>query len=341
MSATEYLIDASTRHQIMLQRLSGGAFNKLKPILEQLQKDVKARLRDNPTDFQMHRLTALSADIQALFDEANAEFGKQLNLELNDFTKYEIDFQYRMLGNAVTTELTLPAIEQVVAATTKAKAILISGKEVKKLTISGLVKTLGTKPRIIENRIRAGIIEGKSVDQMVRDIKRIADQVNKRDARTIVRTAFNLAGSEARKAVVSANADIITGEKWISTLDGRTSDVCMGRDGKVYDVGAAPFPPAHMNCRSLRVPVVDPKYAIPGVKGLRSSRNPDGSVEQVAGETTYNSWLKRQPSDFQDEVLGVERAKLFRGGMNVDKFTDDEGRTLTLEQLKTLDSITL
>ena len=37
MSATEYLIDASTRHQIMLQRLSGGAFNKLKPILEQLQ----------------------------------------------------------------------------------------------------------------------------------------------------------------------------------------------------------------------------------------------------------------------------------------------------------------
>ena len=666
MSATEYLIDASTRHQIMLQRLSGGAFNKLKPILEQLQKDIKARLRDDPTDFQMHRLTALSADIQALFDEANAEFGKQLSLELNAFTEYETDFQYRMLGNAVTTELTLPAVEQVVAATTKAKAVLISGKEVKKLTISGMVKTLGTKPRIIENRIRAGIIEGKSVDQMVRDIMRIADKVNKRDARTIVRTAFNLAGSEARKAVVSANADIITGEKWVSTLDGRTSDVCMGLDGKTFAVGEGRYPPAHMNClpwdtnistcsaisniykrpykgimvnirtksgrsisatpnhpiltsfgwkaigeinlgdkliccndvintfkdnkqniiakigeifsagyvsvnsgsiasapsstkdfhgdgadcevdiisvdclandkiksalikevkdeslplgsgvdftlfplghlsdgliasnstatsgisgsseggdllrsrpshssellltsvsgstssglnnphdwscaainsevlcdsinsdtivirgddasnvdvgefdgvsinnlnsvsrenpsdwrvsaaenlpdlltsnvidgvelddvvdlfisefaethvynlenennwyiangiithncRSLRVPVIDPKYAIPGIKGLRSSRNPDGTVEQINGETTYNSWLKRQPAEFQDEVLGVERAKLFRGGMNVDKFTDDEGRTLTLEQLKQLDSITL
>lgn len=341
MSATEYLIDASTRHQIMLQRLSGGAFNKLKPILEQLQKDVKARLRDDPTDFQMHRLTALSADIQALFDEANAEFGKQLTLELNDFTEYEVGFQYRMLGNAVTTELTLPAIEQVVAAVTTAKAELISGKKVQRLTISEMVETLGSKPKTIENRIRAGIIEGKSVDQMVRDIMRIADQVNKRDARTIVRTAFNLAGSEARKAVVAANSDIITGEKWISTLDGRTSDVCMGRDGKVYDVGSGPYPPAHFSCRSLRTPIVDPKYAIPGVKGLRSSRNPDGSVEKIAGETTYNSWLKRQPADFQDEVLGVERAKLFRGGMNVDKFTDDEGRTLTLEQLKHLENITL
>ena len=34
-------------------------------------------------------------------------------------------------------------------------------------------------------------------------------------------------------------------------------------------------------------------------------------------------------------------AKLFRGGMNVDKFTDDEGRTLTLAELKSLDNITL
>ena len=341
MSANEYLIDASTRHQIMLQRLSGGAFNKLKPILGKLQKDVKARLRDDPTDFQMHRLTALSADIQALFDAANSEVSKQLNLDLNEFIPYETDFQYRMLGNAVTTELTLPAIEQVVAAVTTAKAELISGKVTKKLTISGMVKTLGEKPKTIENKIRAGIIEGKSVDQMVRDIMRIVDKAHKQDVRTIVRTAFNLAGSEARKAVVAANADVITGEKWISTLDGRTSLVCQGLDGKTFAVGEGRYPPAHFSCRSLRIPLVDQQYAIPGIKGLRSSRNSAGEVETVSSETTYNSWLKRQPADFQDEVLGVERAKLFRGGMNVDKFTDDNGRTLTLEQLKQLDSITL
>ena len=341
MSSNEYLIDASTRHQIMLQRLSGGAFNKLKPLLEKLQKDIRARLSENPTDFQMNRLTSLMRDIQSLFDTANSEVSKQLNLDLEEFIPYETDFQYRMLGNAVTTELTLPAIEQVVAAVTTAKAELISGGVTKRLTISEMIGTLGTKPVTIENKIRAGIIEGKSVDQMVRDIMRVANQAHKRDVRTVVRTAFNLAGSEARKAVVAANSDIITGEKWISTLDGRTSDVCMGRDGKVYDAGAAPFPPAHMNCRSLRVPVIDPKYAIPGIKGLRSSRNPDGKVEKVAGETTYNSWLKRQPADFQNEVLGEERAKLFRGGMNVDKFTDDNGRTLTLAELKSLDSITL
>ena len=666
MSANEYLIDASTRHQIMLQRLSGGSFNKLKPLLEKLQKDIMARLAENPTDFQMHRLTALMRDIQSLFDAANSEVSKQLNLDLEEFIPYETDFQYRMLGNAVTTELTLPAIEQVVAAVTTAKAELISGGVTKRLNISEMVETLGTKPATIENKIRAGIIEGKSVDQMVRDIMRVANQAHKRDVRTVVRTAFNLAGSEARRAVNVANSDVISGEKWVSTLDGRTSFVCQGLDGKTFEVGEGRYPPAHMNClpgdtnvstcsaisniykrpykgiivnittksgrtisatpnhpiltafgwqaigeinlgdklfccnnvvetfkdnkqniiakigeifsagyvsvnsssiasapsstkdfhgdgtdcevdiisvdclandkikstfieevkderlplgsrvdlslfsfcclpdgfvagdpsstcgvsrgsevcdllrsgsshssellltsvswgpsnglnnphdggctainsevlsnathtdsiiisrddssdvgigefdsvsisnlnsvfcenpsdwrvsaaehlpdiltsniingvelddvvdlfvseftethvynlenennwyvangiithncRSLRIPVVNSKYAIPGIKGKRSARDESGSVSQVSSETTYNSWLKKQPAAFQNEVLGEERAKLFRGGMNVDKFTDDNGRTLTLAELKSLDSITL
>ena len=341
MSANEYLIDASTRHQIMLQRLSGGSFNKLKPLLEKLQKDIRARLSENPTDFQMNRLTALMRDIQSLFDAANSEVSKQLNLDLNEFIQYETDFQYRMLGNAVTTELTLPAIEQVVAAVTTAKAELISGGVIKRLTISEMVETLGTKPATIENKIRAGIIEGKSVDQMVRDIMRVANQAHKRDVRTIVRTAFNLAGSEARRAVTNQNIDVISGEKWVSTLDGRTSFVCQGLDGKTFAVGDGRYPPAHMNCRSLRIPLVDQRYAVPGIKGKRSARDESGTVSQISGETTYNSWLKKQSAAFQDEVLGEDRAKLFRGGMNVDKFTDDNGCTLTLAELKSLDSITL
>lgn len=341
MSANEYLIDASTRHQIMLQRLSGGSFNKLKPLLEKLQKDIRARLTENPTDFQMNRLTALMRDIQALFDAVNSEVSKQLNLDLEEFIPYETDFQYRMLGNAVTTELTLPAIEQVVSAVTTAKAELISGGVTKRLTIAEMVETLGAKPATIENKIRAGIIEGKSVDQMVRDIMRVANQAHKRDVRTVVRTAFNLAGSEARRAVTNQNIDVISGEKWVSTLDGRTSLVCQGLDGKTFAVGEGRYPPAHFSCRSLRIPIVDQRYAVPGIKGKRSSRDESGVVSQVGGETTYNSWLKRQSAAFQDEVLGEDRAKLFRGGMNVDKFTDDNGRTLTLDELKSLDSITL
>ena len=348
MSATEYLIDASTRHQLMLQRLSGGAFNKLKPILEQLQKDVKARLRDDPTDFQMHRLTALSADIQALFDEANAEFGKQLNLELNDFTEYETDFQYRMLCNAVTTELTLPAIEQVVASVTVAKSELISGKKVQRLTISEMVETLGSKPKTIENRIRAGIIEGKSVDQMVRDIMRIVDKAHKQDVRTIVRTAFNLAGSEARRAVNAANSDVLIGERLVVTLDSRTSVTCYGLSvkGIIYKIGEGPQPPLHFGCRTVRVGVVDPRYAVPGIKGLKSSRG-DNGVEKIDTDVTFDQFLKNQSVKFQEEFFfkfsgGHYKYEAWKAGkISGADFVDGNGAEIDLSYLKTLENITL
>lgn len=348
MSANEYLIDASTRHQIMLQRLSGGSFNKLKPILEKLQKDIRARLSNNPTDFQMHRLTALMRDIQALFDAANSEVSKQLNLDLGEFVPYETDFQYRMLGNAVTTELTLPAIEQVVAAVTTAKAELISGGVTKRLTISEMVETLGTKPATIENKIRAGIIEGKSVDQMVRDIMRVANQAHKRDVRTIVRTAFNLAGSEARRAVNAANSDVLIGERLVVTLDSRTSVTCYGLSVKaiIYKIGEGPQPPLHYGCRSIRVGVVDPRYAVPGIKGLKSARG-DSGVEKIDTDITFDQFLKNQSVAFQKKFFykfsgGQYKYNAWKSGkINGADFVDGKGAEIDLSYLKSLDSITL
>jgi len=348
MSANEYLIDASTRHQIMLQRLSGGSFNKLKPLLEKLQKDIRARLSENPTDFQMNRLTSLMRDIQSLFDAANSEVSKQLNLDLEEFIPYETDFQYRMLGNAVTTELTLPAIEQVVAAVTTAKAELISGGVTKRLNIAEMVETLGTKPVTIENKIRAGIIEGKSVDQMVRDIMRVANQAHKRDVRTVVRTAFNLAGSEARRAVNTANSDVLIGERLIVTLDSRTSVTCYGLSvkGIIYKIGEGPQPPLHFGCRTVRVGVVDPRYAVPGIKGLKSARG-DSGVEQIDTDITFDQFLKNQSVAFQKEFFykfsgGHYKYDAWKAGkINGADFVDGKGAEIDLSYLKSLDSITL
>ena len=66
MSATQYIEDSLTRHQIMLQRLSGGAVKRLMPIIVELEKEIKARLTQDPTDFQLHRLQALAEDLKRL-----------------------------------------------------------------------------------------------------------------------------------------------------------------------------------------------------------------------------------------------------------------------------------
>ena len=59
------------------------------------------------------------------------------------------------------------------------------------------------------------------------------------------------------------------------------------------------------------------------------------NVGQVASETNYGEWLKRQPAAFQDEVLGPARGRLFRSGTEtVHSFVDSRGKQLTLKQLK-------
>jgi hypothetical protein len=57
-------------------------------------------------------------------------------------------------------------------------------------------------------------------------------------------------------------------------------------------------------------------------------------VGRVPAKTTYDEWLRLQPATFQDDVLGPERAKLFRDGMTLDRFVDFNGRRFTLDELR-------
>lgn len=59
------------------------------------------------------------------------------------------------------------------------------------------------------------------------------------------------------------------------------------------------------------------------------------NIGTVAPQTNYPTWLRRQSASFQDSVLGPTRGLLFRnGGLQIENFIDQTGRTLTLEQLQ-------
>ena len=57
------------------------------------------------------------------------------------------------------------------------------------------------------------------------------------------------------------------------------------------------------------------------------------NIGTVPVTITYEQWLRRQPADFQDEVLGKKKGDKFRAGASVDRFVDRQGNTLTLKQL--------
>ena len=139
----------------------------------------------------------------------------------------------------------------------------------------------------------------------------------------------------AREQTYAENEDLIKGVQWVSTLDDKTSPVCRGRDGIVYESDRGPRPPAHPNCRSTTTPVLKSWKEL----GINLKEAPAGTRASLNGQVpateTYNSWLKKQPVEFQDDVLGPARGKLYRkGGVSMDKFTDASGDQYTLKQLR-------
>lgn len=201
-----------------------------------------------------------------------------------------------------------------------------------------------TQARVRET-LTQGLVRGEDVDTIVRGLRGTrangyADGVlegSRREVAAVVRAAVQHVSAHARESTYDANRDLIKGVQWVSTLDARTTAICMSLDGKVYGVDEGPRPPAHFGCRSTTVPVMkslSEVLGIPGIKdvepGSRSSMN-----GQVAGTQTYGEWLRDQPVEVQNEALGVGRARLFRRGeIDVRGLVDANLRPLTLDEIR-------
>lgn len=330
MTAEMKLLERLLRHQVLIQRFSGSQIKAALPILRQLARDLRARIAAaDATEFQMGRMVALERDIQLLVTTATD--GIQQALDLEEFAVQEVEFTQRLLGAAVSVDLAEGLnIDAVRAITTRRQMQLVSGDTVKRLTIPQMFDEFGEAAgRDALRLVQAGVLEGKTQQDMARGVAELVQTRSRRQAETVIRTATNGIGSAARNEVYAANADILDGEKWVSTLDGRTSDSCRARDGKLFPLNSGPHPPGHFGCRSIRVPQVKKEYRIAAVGERASMHGP------VDNRVTYGGWLKKQPKEFVDDVLGPKRAELFRSGkLRIDQFVDDQGRTLTLDELR-------
>lgn len=63
----------------------------------------------------------------------------------------------------------------------------------------------------------------------------------------------------------------------------------------------------------------------------------EANIGSVPADVDYDTWLRRQPTAFQNEVLGIRKAQAFRKGLKLDKFIDRQGNELTLEELGKLE----
>ena len=174
-----------------------------------------------------------------------------------------------------------------------------------------------------------------------------------RDAEALVITSIQTVANDARMAMYKANSDVIRGVQALATLDNRTTQICMSRSGNSWTLDGNPMhgttenfpgaPPWHWRCRSTLSPILpsfeDLAGNISAKKRALLRKNVSKSTQasmngQVASKLTYEQWLKIQPKDFQKEVLGPGKYKLWKDEkLGFSDMVDQKGNPLTLKAL--------
>lgn len=346
VTANERLADAYTRHMILLGRLANGESRRVIGVLDSrvfpallgMTESALTALRDrSPAVFQRkgyaNLLKRARATIASGFGDVRADFAR----ELYRICQAEAQFSLKVLGREVPFDFR-PALPKFEKFRELVYQTPINGHNLGKR----FELLAGNTAARYEAAINDGLRAGETAEQITRRVRgtaaaRYQDGVLGRVRQwteTEVKTAVDHVGNGARQAVHEENDDVVKLVVWRAVLDGRTCPACAALDGRQFNAKSATTPPLHARCRCWLDPVLKSAKEM----GLKPGDLPPLERQSMTGKvpygTTFNSYMRKQPRAFQDEVLGPTRAKLWRSGrVKLDRFVDDRNRILNLTDL--------
>lgn len=377
-SFAEIMADETTAHTFTLLRVAGGMRGKALGILDNLFSELTR---------ETEKYAKLANPNGARYRELEIETGKI------------IQAAYKVIQKSSLADLERVAVAQDTWANTalnKAVGVNVYTKKLdpRKLELLAAGKVLEGHPlstwwqgqsedlrRRFSGEMSKGILLGESVGDLT---KRVLGNVTKpdlstpglkkkaqRDATALVRTSV-MAVSNAAAIESFRNKETVKGMEWLSTLDGRTTIICIGLDGKQWrfpdlePVGhdkKFPGPIAHVQCRSRQIPVTytwaelakkkvpefdnrNIQQAItqaledegePPEKIAAAISNARASIDgPVKASHTFQSWAENKGAKFITEVIGPGRYELYNAGqITFSDLTNQDNRPLTIKELET------
>lgn len=160
----------------------------------------------------------------------------------------------------------------------------------------------------LDTELRQGLILGKSPDEIT---KVIADklEVSKSNAKRLVLTESAAIHSKARKAMYERMG--VEKYEIVATLDTRTSEICRGLDGKVFDTKdyeeGLNAPPFHVNCRSTTVPFYDDDIQDIISGKTRMARDIESGKSKRVENISYNEWFEKYVDNYDEKKYNIDK----------------------------------
>lgn len=333
---SKILYDAQIELGLDLERVSASTRGDVIRLLKELERELVAKVASGVTDWQKARISKLLSETKAAIQDT---YDKAAGIALDTTTTVA-----QVSATATAQSLTLSTGGQIAGVLPTASYLeTVAGNSI----IQGAVQSdwwnrqsMDTAWRF-NSAVRQGLVGGETTPQIVRRVRDVMD-VSKRNAEALVRTSVQTVASQAREKTFQQNDDVIAGKEWVAALDARVCIECAAMDGKRWTVDDKPIghsvpyrtPPIHFNDRCAMVPVLK-SFKELGIDIEELPPSTRASVEGQVSDKTFGDWLKRQPVDKIEEVLGKGRADLFkRGVISFNDLVDGRGSPLTLEQIK-------
>jgi len=242
---------------ITLGQLGNTIGNRVHGMLEDLYGELLAAASrvdpDKPPSWKHARLEVLQRKVQALIKGTYGTILRDVTSDMTTLAGSESEWVRSLVNKAAGDELMDVALHQ---------------RDLKVLATDTMIQGApsaqwwGQQASATEDafmrEIRNGVLRGESIDDMARRVrgkptgKRFSWytkkgehrwnvefeggllQTNTRNAKALARTSVMAVAGQARRETYLANRDVIKGIEQISTLDTRTTPICMAYDGEQW-----------------------------------------------------------------------------------------------------------
>lgn len=180
----------------------------------------------------------------------------------------------------------------------------------------------------IDRELRASYFMGEGATDTVRRIRRVTD-LSRNESFVVARTAIQSASNQAMGELYRRNRRVLSGVRWLATLDNRTCTQCGPLDGNQYPLDEGPRPPIHPQCRCVMAPVVR--------KGILPGPEPEAPTwsRWITGE--FGGLTEAQVRRRQERVLGPTVSELIQSGaVAVSDLITTSGRRRNVGELTAL-----
>lgn len=357
------IAESLLRHDIDLMRIDAALRKKVVSVLNGLERDILAKIkRYTPSStataaIKNKQLKLLVGATQPNIMRAYKQIKDVTDTDLIRVASLQSGLVEQQLGRSITVDLFTNKVSPEILKVLPGKA-MIEGAPFQQWYDS---QSSGLQEKFL-NQMRQGILGNEPIERMVQRVHgtRAAgfrDGImhgTRTQAKTLVRSSVMATANKAREATYQKHKDVIKGMQWLSTLDSRTSDICVSLDGAAWDLDGKPIgtnkspylgpPPAHFNCRSTLVPITKSYSELTKNKKIKAKLNKLSKSKReglrasmngaISDKINYEQWLAKQPGEFQLKVLGPTKLRLWKAGnMHLRDLIDQSHRPRNVETL--------